>query len=585
MGDKRFAAFTIPVREVRSENNKPAPVPGRGAEGSDFASGVDIQITEAFAEIELGYKPKLDTDIDAAVRYFSSVTPPQAIERKAVDPIRQRFFDMRSLASDRPFARNDSELFRRQAKFMEDFEDDYPGEANLNMYYPYYQHMGYEQLRTYFTWRTKMRKGIQIPISAPFTFLYTYELLSNIGVESPADGLSKLTAMLTEYASHAPVLARYLPKWIKDYHIYYQLPESFEDFVREHNLYSYFAEMFLFDPRLGNRLELWSAVSDYPITESKFYADGNEQLLANCFNAVLDAISSFVGSRKSRIEDLVIYRISNRTPWDPFSQALFQPWLNQPDRQLKLPGYETYYCRNNRWTASLPMYLSNRKYVAEYLVKKTESCLREATKYKQKLKLNTRLLKQIPEYIYTLEPVIEKAVGDFHKHVNRTVVTVDHANLSRIREEALGTLDKLIVPEDGPAADNVLPAAMPFLDLRLAEYEAEASDEARGDCAAAGGDGENAVTGDGYGAGAVSEWDVLRNALSPAETDALAVILHDNENIKAYADKINIMLEVLADGINEKAADIIGDSILEVDGERVIVYDDYKNIITKTLSN
>lgn len=42
---------------------------------------------------------------------------------------------------------------------MEDFEDDYDGDAPFSMYYPCYQMMGYEQLRTYFSWRSKVRKG------------------------------------------------------------------------------------------------------------------------------------------------------------------------------------------------------------------------------------------------------------------------------------------------------------------------------------------------------------------------------------------------------------------------------------------
>jgi hypothetical protein len=44
-------------------------------------------------------------------------------------------------------------VFIRQARFMADFEDDYQKLAPFSMFYPYYQMMSYEQLRTYFTWR------------------------------------------------------------------------------------------------------------------------------------------------------------------------------------------------------------------------------------------------------------------------------------------------------------------------------------------------------------------------------------------------------------------------------------------------
>ncbi len=55
------------------------------------------------------------------------------------------------------------------------------------------------------------------------------------------------------------------------------------------------------------------------------------------------------------------------------------------------------------------------------------------------------------------------------------------------------------------------------------------------------------------------------------ELKGLAVILNQ-ENIKKYADGNNIMLEVLLDGINEKAMDCIGDNILD---EIPSVYEDY----------
>ena len=558
MGDMKYAAFSIPAREVGTHGNKPQSAQERGAAASAYASGTATQLSASFAEVEIECKPKPNTGMGASVSFFPYAAPPEAITRKPVDPMRQRFYDMRSLAANRPFARNDSELFRRQAKFMEDIEDDYPGEAKLNMYYPYYQHMGYEQLRTYFTWRTKMRKGEMLPISAPYAFLYTYELLSNIGVESPADGLAKLTAMLTEYSAHAPVLERYLPKWIKDYHIYYELPDTFEDYIKKHCLYRQYAELFLFDEDVENRLELWSGISDYSIAESKFFADGNEQMLSDCFDAVFYAIRDYYAKRNARIEDLMVYRISNRTPWDPFSQALFHPWLSQPDRKLKLPGNETYYCRNNRWTASLPMYLSSKKNVAEYLVRKTESCLREAVKYKQGMIIGKRLRNLVQEQTDALDAVIEKAVADFHKHINRTVVTVDHANLSRIREESLGTLSKLIVPEDdGQPAIHSTVLCPPKHLHRHSEPDP--------------------LPHAGLG------WDELKEALSGVEMEALRIILEDSNKVRAYADESSIMLEVLADGINEKAADIIGDSILEADESSLMIYDDYRNSVLNML--
>lgn len=81
-------------------------------------------------------------------------------------------------------------------------------------------------------------------------------------------------------------------------------------------------------------------------------------------------------------------------------------------------------------------------------------------------------------------------------------------------------------------------------------------------------------------------WECLKNALTPLEQDAVLHLWMEQENtapcvenpttqicdLKQFAQKNNIMLEVLIDGINEKAVDCIGDSLLDGD---FAFYDDY----------
>ena len=69
-------------------------------------------------------------------------------------------------------------------------------------------------------------------------------------------------------------------------------------------------------------------------------------------------------------------------------------------------------------------------------------------------------------------------------------------------------------------------------------------------------------------------WSLLKTALSETEKNALRLIL-EGGNIKVFADKNGIMLEVLADSINEKASDFIGDTILETD-DSLYIYNEYK---------
>jgi hypothetical protein len=68
--------------------------------------------------------------------------------------------------------------------------------------------------------------------------------------------------------------------------------------------------------------------------------------------------------------------------------------------------------------------------------------------------------------------------------------------------------------------------------------------------------------------------------LSDTELAALSLALRGGADrhvhMKKFADQRGLMLEVLADGINEKATDIIGDNILTVD-ETITIYDDYRD--------
>jgi len=150
-----------------------------------------------------------------------------------------------------------------------------------------------------------------------------------------------------------------------------------------------------------------------------------------------------------------------------------------------------------------------------------------------------------------LDKLIEKAVSEFYKELNRTIVKVDHINLARIREEAQETQEQLIVSEESNKS-NILSEAKKLEQPEKTEEPQTLS------------------FADG--------WKALKQALTDVERKALSLILQENADIKAFADENNIMLEVLADSINEKAINLIGDNLLEFDDE-VIIYDEYRENI------
>lgn len=74
-------------------------------------------------------------------------------------------------------------------------------------------------------------------------------------------------------------------------------------------------------------------------------------------------------------------------------------------------------------------------------------------------------------------------------------------------------------------------------------------------------------------------WGELGAALTCVEREALGVILASGD-LKAFSDLKGVMVEVLAEGINEKAMDLTGDGILD---EEFALYEDYRDQVERML--
>ena len=117
----------------------------------------------------------------------------------------------------------EAELFYRQGTFMADWEDDCPYNGLFKSYFPTYNAMSDRQLRGYFTWRAAVRKGDVQETSLSFAYVYLYELINGIGVDSPLDGFRKIETFWQAYRDFAPELDRYASVWLQDYTVYHGL--------------------------------------------------------------------------------------------------------------------------------------------------------------------------------------------------------------------------------------------------------------------------------------------------------------------------------------------------------------------------
>ncbi len=429
-------------------------------------------------------------------------------------------------------------IFYKQAVFMVDFTDDYTGQADFSQYFPFYQKMNYAQLRSYFTWRSQVRQGQVEPTSLSYAFLYIYELINNIGVADPQDGLSRLLAFWQAFREHNTTISKYLTAWLKDYHIYYGLMPVFPDYAPTS---AYYAE----EPARDFQLELLSNASSYKIKNSKFYTEKTRPMLADCLVHCTKYLAKEFATHAADLQDFLFSPAKRVVIWRPFKNALFFDWRKQADRLLVLPKEGVYRCVNNKWTYS-PLLAgeSGRRFIGFYL-KQLEASLRQLTGYKYKMTAQTSLLQdetiaQLRQKGLAIRELITAAVQDYWQKAQQTVVEIDHSSLEKLRQDAQITQAALTVPDVLEEEEIKPPPDLP----------------------------EPFFSSSPPGAGG---WQELKEALSQTELKALSVSLQ-NKNLKTFADDQGVMLEVLLDNINQKALDHVGDNLYDED---LILYDDY----------
>ena len=526
---------------MNAEEYKPQPIPKRDPSMRTHSVHVSPDRQSAlpweqdFAEILLQSSPASDAALSQAQRI-----QPAPDEKRAV------FSEMRQISrQDVSCIGNPSKVFYMQARLMEHFTDDYSEQVSFSFYYPYYQLMSYGQLRTYFTWRTQVRMGNIRETSVSYVFVYIYELLACIGADSPQDSLDKLVTFWRAYRALDRTIDKYVLQWMKDFHIYYPLRESFAEFAAREGLQEYYPRVFAYGCGRENSFALYSSFSKYDIRKSIFYTEKTRGIIGDCFYFLLTKLRKMCRDKKKVFEDFVFYPMRKETDWKPFAGALFHPCLEQEDRVVELSPREAYTCTRGRWTYHSVILTDGGRSLIGYIMKELESMLRERLHFRYKLHpsldmCDGKILKRLRLMDISLPEVISQGVDAFLALRNRRVVRVDAASVYRIREESLETQDKLIVPEEAEPVEEI-PAPVSFTPA--AEVEGDA-------------------------------WQMFYTSLTETEVAALTAALN-GQNVKAIADGQGMMLEVLLDGINEKAMDAIGDTVLEMD-DTVVVYEEYR---------
>ena len=172
-------------------------------------------------------------------------------------------------------------------------------------YWPTYDSMNKAQQAWYFYWRSQIRQGNYLDTDLSYIFVLIYELLSGIGWQDPQEGYQKLMQLWAAYRKKFPSLDHYLTRWTFDFTQQYNLEYRLSDVdenprlapsVMTDILISRHAE----DVPLKLNFSLIDALSDYSLVKSKFYKDGNQDLMHEAIPRVIALADAALRKNKQK---------------------------------------------------------------------------------------------------------------------------------------------------------------------------------------------------------------------------------------------------------------------------------------------
>ena len=351
-------------------------------------------------------------------------------------------------------------IFIKQGKLLAGYEDDYVYDRRVTHYFPTYQSLTNPELRGYFSWRTKLRRGNLQKTSLTYAFLYIYELLNQIGVADPMDGYRKLTEFRDAYGALDDGILPYLNLWLMDYVVYYNLDAGLLADTPQVRFNRGIAVLDSIQS-CGDE-EVIRAVKQLSpkwLERSKFYREYRE----DCDTVIVRVLRRMSAHYNARCKKTMVeqyfgsfsqYRVIL------FDAAVFHERQVEGSRQYMVDENYIYRCRNGLWSVQKYNCLPHSNGKLGDVLKAIDGVMRKCYGYGRPIqyKLDTKwILKIIQEEARNL--LAEKRAAEEKK------ITIDYSRLARIRSDAAVTRDRLMVEEEAeeeaPPVQTPAPAEEP----------------------------------------------------------------------------------------------------------------------------
>lgn len=514
------------------------------------------------------------------------------------------------IEKDNYWRMDEDEIFYRQAKYLENFEDNYEVKnVHRNSYNIFgvdytYSNFSFTDFRTYFSWRTKIRKGEFELIDWEYEQIYINELLNQIGCKDENDVIEKLIDFWKGYRQCTLKIDSVMPNIIKEFYITNGFKIPYTEIMKKFPIEIKTQAKDLKDINKGiytDKIDFLDEISTYKIAKSKLLETKYGYLLNQCIEKIFTKLNSKFKEEDIILSEMLMYKHETEHWWNPLrNYNIFHE--KKPIGPIIIEGIEKYECLNGMWNKTI--YSEDRKYrnTIGYILKTMECYIREYLGYR-KLKLpgKNEIIKDIGEYycsdktrnilrkIYkmNLQEIIQietikfleenkiqkmifkktKEKQDEFEQEEKIEVVFNQEQFAKIREKSEEIQKALIIEEnDEEIKNSVVREESNNNDKEINENKID-------------------TIGKTKEVASLQEENVFKKFaynLNTEEKEIINVLLEkqDVENkIMQIAQSRNEMLEVIISNINDKALETIGDTVIESDMSSI--YEDYEEEIKK----
>lgn len=529
---------------------------------------------------------------------------------KNITDINKIYRKFQRIEKDNYWRMDEDEIFYRQAKYLENFEDNYEiKNVHRSSYHMFgvdytYSNFSFTDFRTYFSWRTKIRKDEFELIDWEYEQIYINELLNQIGCKDENDVIEKLINFWKGYRQCTLKIDSVMPNIIKEFYIANGFKIPYTEIMKKFPIEIKTQAKDLKDINKGiytDKIDFLDEISTYKIAKSKLLETKYGYLLNQCIEKIFTKLNSKFKEEDIILSEMLMYKHETEHWWNPLrNYNIFHE--KKPIGPIIIEGIEKYECLNGMWNKTI--YSEDRKYrnTIGYILKTMECYIREYLGYR-KLKLpgKNEIIKDIGEYycsdktrnvlrkIYkmNLQEIIQietikfleenkipkmifkkpKEKQDEFEQEEKIEVVFNQEQFAKIREKSEEIQKALIIEEnDEEIKNSVVREESIENDKEISEIKKYTIDKPK----------EVANT---------QEENVFKKFaynLNPEEKEIINVLLEkqDVENkIMKIAQSHNEMLEVIISNINDKALETIGDTVIESDMSSI--YEDYEEEIKK----